>query len=590
MRVNWLLVLSVVALCVCVGQGDHDGGDGGGGSTCVAFEASGAVPDNLYNVQQKVRKVKGARALKKAVKVFGLDLVGEGKVKPGAFCWLARVVTEILGASAPDQSLQKSVIRALYEHKVTGPVVSREKTLDSVPGRFFYGRSVCDIIMVFQREGQISEVLEHVLHFLLIGQSFAFPDDWSLEASSITSTTAWAAMQQAINRGVYNAALYDDIDEEYERQRILLQEFHWWLTGASWNLLADGEFDFGVPDEWSVNTLTELQSKLPLAYDLFMQTSNQVFVKPSLETLRSLASLKNRNPKPCTMPKTEDRSEDGGPSPTPSPAPVSTPSSPPSPTTGFTPPDFKVSSPPKSIGRIKKNGWVKYANVWGIHIVAKANVADRLIIHTAKVLAEQLDRDMDGQPDSVEIIKSMQKNKAAMFMPSGMCNSGPGREIDRLGWAAQCLGGREISTTPGDREDATFEETHHLIYDTALKVLYPNLVSPAFKASSELTKIMDVARGGKFKRPPKKYPATAWYTYYDRTCDYDCQAGEFIWWAVSSLTGFNDPRCTPGEDIYEEFRPCTKQKLKSVSPQLVELVENPKLFLLIDRYPTGKYP
>lgn len=41
------------------------------------------------------------------------------------------------------------------------------------------------------------------------------------------------------------------------------------------------------------------------------------------------------------------------------------------------------------------------------------------------------------------------------------------------------------------------------------------------------------------KTPNKisKYPKGAWFTYADRTCDYGCQAVEYLWWGYAAYTG-----------------------------------------------------
>ena len=41
------------------------------------------------------------------------------------------------------------------------------------------------------------------------------------------------------------------------------------------------------------------------------------------------------------------------------------------------------------------------------------------------------------------------------------------------------------------------------------------------------------------KTPNKisKYSKGAWFTYADRTCDYGCQAVEYLWWGYAAYTG-----------------------------------------------------
>ena len=77
----------------------------------------------------------------------------------------------------------------------------------------------------------------------------------------------------------------------------------------------------------------------------------------------------------------------------------------------------------------------------------------------------------------------------------------------------------------------------------------------------QIAKAMDKARGGHFRRVPKKYPKGAWYTYDDRSCDYGCQVTEYTYWGLTSILGAQE---FPGrlDNIKNEWRPNTAQKVK----------------------------
>ena len=65
----------------------------------------------------------------------------------------------------------------------------------------------------------------------------------------------------------------------------------------------------------------------------------------------------------------------------------------------------------------------------------------------------------------------------------------------------------------------TLEEITSVGYAKA----FPTTFAESSTSNSLLTQAMDVARGGKFTTIPASYPSTAWYTYTDSTCNYDCQ-------------------------------------------------------------------
>jgi len=98
---------------------------------------------------------------------------------------------------------------------------------------------------------------------------------------------------------------------------------------------------------------------------------------------------------------------------------------------------------------------------------------------------------------------------------------------------------------------------------------------------------MDVARGGQFMTIPNPYPAAAWYHYDDWTCDYECMAIEYIYWALVSYMGIlDDPQTASG--ISNEWEPYNAALLQSMDVWMYALITDPnyKLPLLA---PDGNY-
>jgi hypothetical protein len=146
--------------------------------------------------------------------------------------------------------------------------------LDAIGGE----NSVCDIIM----EGvpdPVMEVVEHILHHLSdIGLHYTYPADWGLTSSS----RLYNVTQEAISLGYYDVAQYSDIPEIGIRNRVILQEYAYWIIYTAWDLREN----YGPSQsEWSIGTGDELLSKLPESYALFQETIPSVMTRPSHETL-----------------------------------------------------------------------------------------------------------------------------------------------------------------------------------------------------------------------------------------------------------------------------------------------------------------
>jgi hypothetical protein len=235
----------------------------------------------------------------------------------------------------------------------------------------------------------------------------------------------------------------------------------------------------------------------------------------------------------------------------------------------------------------------KRVNVFGIPVYATADTPDAKVLHAANVLAQYLDNNADGQPDNAQVHAMMKKNRAAIMMTATE------RSFERLDvhryiperiWDAmimQGLFGEE--TLPGwtrrGRFDATLEEVLHLITHAGYAHVYPEVFGE--KPGSQIAKAMDLARGGYFRRVPRSYPAGAWYTYDDRSCDYGCQVTEYTYWGLTSILGAQDYPGR-GRDIGEEWRLNTRDKVKQRDPTLYRLLTDPR-YRFPSILPDGKY-
>ena len=106
--------------------------------------------------------------------------------------------------------------------------------------------------------------------------------------------------------------------------------------------------------------------------------------------------------------------------------------------------------------------------------------------------------------------------------------------------------------------DASLEEVLHLITDNGFAEAFPAALGIPLKGTntSLLTEAMDVARGGKLETPPYVYNEDAWWTYTDESCDYSCQATEYIYQGIAAWVG-----ALVGQGVTEQWRFDTREKL-----------------------------
>ncbi|PKV48134.1 hypothetical protein ATE84_0124 [Aquimarina sp. MAR_2010_214] len=225
--------------------------------------------------------------------------------------------------------------------------------------------------------------------------------------------------------------------------------------------------------------------------------------------------------------------------------------------------------------------------VFDIPIYAVAAVEDVKLLHAANVMAQYLDNDEDGSIDNITIYNSMKSNKAFLFMwktEADRDNFSPPAGFE----VGQDLGADETVPTWHTNGhtgsfDAALEEVWHIVTNGGHERAYPEVFSS--QAGSEISKAMDLARGGSFQSPPVNYPVNAWYTYDDTTCDYNCQVGEYLYWIMSSMLGGQENRL--GE-IGNEWKLNTRAKVEATDTKAWTIFTNP-VYKMPSRLPDGTY-
>jgi len=244
-----------------------------------------------------------------------------------------------------------------------------------------------------------------------------------------------------------------------------------------------------------------------------------------------------------------------------------------------------------------------FINVFDVYVAAPQTAPLDYILHTSNVLAEYIDNDADGIPDDALVHEYLVSNQYLVpvwteelgeelwqEIQGTACEDGIGMSAsmyyDEDQWA---IGG----ITESGKWDTNLEEVWHVVSD-GWYAAYPEYFGTSQDGSgniipSKLFEAMDVARGGQFLSIPNAYPEEAWYTYYDDTCDYRCQAHEYFYWILMANLDALDPalsnKCTDSQD---EWNICSQQELQQKDTLAFELLNNYD-FSLPTNIPQGSY-
>ena len=233
--------------------------------------------------------------------------------------------------------------------------------------------------------------------------------------------------------------------------------------------------------------------------------------------------------------------------------------------------------------KIAKKLFAKSKRVFGVRLFATENVEEKRFLHAANIMREYLDNDGDGRADSKKLVRSLKKEKACLtlFENESELDSFLDKheqKLEKTGLQFQDLLNDEIilSSDKSTRFDASLEEVFHLISDYGYSQINPKALGHT--KDSIIGGLMTDARGGHFTKTPKNYPKNAYYTYDDKSCDYECQHSEFIYWAITSYLGGQNG---PGrfEEIRHEWKLNTPNKIQASAPELYDFLSNPDLGL-----------
>lgn len=212
--------------------------------------------------------------------------------------------------------------------------------------------------------------------------------------------------------------------------------------------------------------------------------------------------------------------------------------------------------------------------VFGISIYAVPRVEGEKLLHAANIMAQYLDNDEDGTPDNQTVLDAMLAENAFMVMWKSESDlNGIDPPDDGIG---QDLGADETqidwhNNGKTGRFDASLEEVLHIITNAGYAQAYPSIFGEDI--GSELANAMDVARGGQFTSIPNPYPAEAWYSYDDATCDYRCMVTEYIYWSLTSILGAQANRL---DEIGHEWKLNTKALVEEQDKLVYELLTDPR--------------
>ncbi len=169
-------------------------------------------------------------------------------------------------------------------------------SLESLPGWDNTNDNNANVDFVWENpssssNGQITEVIEHVLHTITtFGLPGAYPNIFN-QTSSYGPT--FAAMSQAINNGTFDTSGYSQQPGQSldDFNALLMREYLFLLIYAEWNFITTYVSGGSLAPEWTATTPTLVASQNPLGHALYTDYISKVLAKPSTGILDSMFAV-----------------------------------------------------------------------------------------------------------------------------------------------------------------------------------------------------------------------------------------------------------------------------------------------------------
>ena len=253
-------------------------------SGCILRSSAAVAPGDLY-LNSGVVPTDEYPPFTKKITVYGYTLVGRDDITDDFMLSVAQTIIETLPQSGPiDAGLQEEFVRNMYEYRALIPFYKGTDRITSSEDLAAWNvtrsqNSVCGVIMEAPCQGQVNEVIEHILHYANdLGLHYTFPEEWAVTNES----GLYQFMLEAMEKEYYNIGPDDDAGEEDRSVRGKLQEFGYWIISTAWNL----QEPYGSGhDELTIRNNADFQAKMPQLYAMYEQTVATIMVSPSLSTL-----------------------------------------------------------------------------------------------------------------------------------------------------------------------------------------------------------------------------------------------------------------------------------------------------------------
>ena len=251
---------------------------------CILPSPTGSLPSDLYSIGEIIISDEYPPFTKKLT-ACGITLIARDEISNEFMRNVAITISEMFTTTSDtDTKLQQRLIENLFKYNTTIPLFYGENwdiqySDESNWEKTRAENSICDIIME-AIPNQVMEVVEHILHHVSdIGLHYTMNDDWGLTSDS----KLYQVTNDAISSGDYDIGQYSDIGESDIRNRVILQEYAYWIIYTAWGLREK----YGPNDsEWSIMNKNELVTKQASSFDLFNSSIPKVMTCPSDSTLR----------------------------------------------------------------------------------------------------------------------------------------------------------------------------------------------------------------------------------------------------------------------------------------------------------------